>query len=226
MLLGTITNVATVVAGSTLGLLIHARLPEKLSRIVFHAIGLFTLVLGFSMALKSDRYLIIIFSLVAGAICGELLDIDAALNRMSEGLKRRLRISHEGFTEGLITAFFLFCMGSMTILGAFEEGLGGEPTLLMTKSVLDGFSSIALAASLGIGVLFSAVPLFLFQGGLTLFAAWLHDFFTPEMIAAMSGLGGILLVGLGVSILDIKKIKVANMLPALLFIVVLAYIFP
>ncbi len=226
MLLGTLTNVAAVVAGSLLGLLINARLPERLSRIVFQAIGLFTLVLGFSMALKSDRYLIIIFSLAAGAISGELLDIDARLNDLSELLKRKLKISHARFTEGLITSFFLFCMGSMTILGAFEEGLGGEPTLLMTKSVLDGFGSIALAASLGIGVLFSVVPLFLFQGGLTLFAAWLHDFFTPEMINAMSGLGGILLVGLGLSILDLKKIKVANMLPALLFIVILAYIFP
>ena len=226
MLIGTFTNVGTVIAGSIIGLLIRSRLPERLSRIVFQAIGLFTLVLGFNMALKSDRYLIIIFSLVAGAITGELLDIDATLNRMSDWLKRRLKISHEGFTEGLITAFFLFCMGSMTILGAFEEGLGGEPTLLMTKSVLDGFSSIALAASLGIGVLFSVVPLLLFQGGLTLFASWLHDFFTPEMITALSGLGGILLVGLGVSILDLKKIKVANMLPALVFIVALAYIFP
>ena len=139
MLIGTFTNVGTVIAGSIIGLLIRARLPERLSRIVFQAIGLFTLVLGFSMALKSDRYLIIIFSLVAGAITGELLDIDAALNRMSDWLKRRLKISQEGFTEGLITAFFLFCMGSMTILGAFEEGLGGEPTLLMTKSVAGRF---------------------------------------------------------------------------------------
>jgi hypothetical protein len=225
-MIGTITNTATVIAGSLLGLLIHSRMPRKISGIVFHAIGLFTLVLGFTMAFKSDRYLIMIFSLVLGAIVGELLDIDAVLNSLSDRLKKRLKISHAGFTEGLITAFFLFCMGSMTILGAFEEGLGGEPTLLMTKAVLDGFSSIALAASLGVGVLFSALPLFLFQGGLTLFASWLHELFTPEMIAALSAVGGVLLVGLGLSILEIKKIKIANLLPSLIFITLLAYIFP
>ena len=225
-MIGTITNTATVIAGSLLGLLIHSRMPRKISGIVFQAIGLFTLVLGFTMAFKSDRYLIMIFSLVLGAITGELLDIDAGLNSLSDRLKTRLKTSHAGFTEGLITAFFLFCMGSMTILGAFEEGLGGEPTLLMTKAVLDGFSSIALAASLGVGVLFSALPLFLFQGGLTLFASWLHELFTPEMIAALSAVGGVLLVGLGLSILEIKKIKIANLLPALIFITLLAYIFP
>ena len=225
-MIGTVTNTAAVIAGSLIGLLIHSRLPERITRIVFQAIGLFTLVLGFSMALQSDRYLIIVFSLVLGAIVGELIDIDAAFNRMSEGFKRRLKISHASFTEGLITAFFLFCMGSMTILGAFEEGLGGEPTLYMTKSVLDGFSSIALAASLGVGVLFSALPLFLFQGALTLFAASLQGFFSAEIIAALSALGGVLLVGLGISILEIRKIKVANLLPALVFIVALAYIFP
>ena len=226
MITGTLVNAGAVVAGSIIGLIIHSRMPEKINRIVFQAIGLFTLVLGFSMALKCNRYLIMVFSLVLGGIAGELIDIDRAFNRMSDYLKKRLNISHEGFTEGLITAFFLFCMGSMTILGAFEEGLGGEPTLLMTKSVLDGFSSVALAASLGVGVLISVVPLLVFQGGLTLFAFWLHDFFTPEMITAISGVGGVLLIGLGISILDIKKIKVANLLPALLFIVILAYFFP
>ena len=225
-MLGTLTNTAAVLVGSGIGLLIHSRLPKRITAIVFQAIGLFTLVLGVSMSLKTDRYLIMIFSLVLGAICGELIDLDAGFNRMSEALKRRLHIGGDGFTEGLITAFFLFCVGSMTILGAFEEGLGGEPTLLMTKSVLDGFSSIALAASLGIGVLFSALPLFLVQGGLTLFAASLQDFFTPEMIDALSSVGGVLLLGLGISILEIKKIKVANLLPSLVFILLLAYIFP
>ncbi len=225
-MLGTITNTAAVLLGSGIGLLIHSRLPKRITTIVFQAIGLFTLLLGVSMALKTDRYLIMVFSLVLGAICGELIDLDAGFNRMSEALKRRLKIGGDGFTEGLITAFFLFCVGSMTILGAFEEGLGGEPTLLMTKSVLDGFSSIALAASLGIGVLFSALPLFLVQGGLTLFAASLQDFFTPEMIDALSAVGGVLLLGLGISILEIKRIKVANLLPSLVFILLLAYIFP
>lgn len=225
-MLGTITNTAAVIVGSGIGLLIHSRLPKRITAIVFQAIGLFTLLLGVSMALKTDRYLIMVFSLVLGAICGELIDLDRGFNRMSEALKRRLKIGGDGFTEGLITAFFLFCVGSMTILGAFEEGLGGEPTLLMTKSVLDGFSSIALAASLGVGVLFSALPLFLVQGGLTLFAASLQEFFTIEMIDALSAVGGVLLLGLGISILELKKIKVANLLPSLVFILLLAYIFP
>jgi uncharacterized membrane protein YqgA involved in biofilm formation len=122
----------------------------------------------------------------------------------------------------MITAFLLFCVGSMTILGAFEEGTQGDSSLLITKAVMDGFSSLALASALGVGVLFSVVPLLVFQGGLTLAAAGLGGFIPPQVIAEMSSVGGLMLLGLGLSILEIKRIKVVNMLPALLVAALLA----
>lgn len=222
---GTLINVLTVLLGSTVGLLFHARLPKRITNIVFQAIGLFTLFLGFSMATKTNNLLIMIFSMVIGSIVGELINLETSINRLSDFLKSKTRSDNVRFSEGLITAFLLFCVGSMTILGAIEEGLGGKPNLLLAKSVLDGFSSMALAAGMGIGVLFSVIPLLIYQGGLTLFAGYLQNFFTEGIIAELTAVGGILLIGLGLSILDIKKIKVVNMLPALIIVIILTWIF-
>jgi len=224
-MLGTLINAGTVILGSIIGLILHQRLPEKITKIVVQGIGLFTLFLGFTMAAKTNHYLIMIFSIVIGSIIGQLLSIDSALDRFSNYLKQKVRSDNDKFTEGLITAFLLFCMGSMTILGAFEEGLGSKPNLLLSKSMLDGFSSIALSAGLGIGVIFSVIPLLIYQGGLTLFAGWLGEFFNEIVINEMSAVGGLILIGLGINILEIKKIKVVNMLPGLVIAVILAYIF-
>ena len=224
-MLGTLVNVGAVIAGSLLGLVIHKRMPEKITKLVFQAIGLFTLFLGFTMASKTSNYLIMIFSLVIGSIIGELLNIEKQINRLSDWLKNKSGSSNAKFSEGFLTSFLLFCMGSMTILGAIEEGMGGNPDLLLAKSVLDGFSSIALAAAMGIGVLFSAIPLLIYQGGLTLFAGYLQDYLTTPMINELSAVGGIILIGLGINILEIKKIRVINMIPALLVAVLLAWWF-
>ncbi|MCD6441915.1 MAG: DUF554 domain-containing protein [Candidatus Marinimicrobia bacterium] len=224
-MLGTFINTGAVILGSIIGLLLHKRLPKNITTIVFQGIGLFTLSLGFSMALKTSNYLILIFSIVIGSIIGQLLSIDRALDHFSNLLKTKISTDNEKFSDGFVTAFLLFCMGSMTILGAFEEGLGGRPNLLLTKSVLDGFSSIALSAGLGVGVIFSVIPLLIYQGGLTLLAGWLGQFFNDIVINEISAVGGLMLVGLGINILEIKKIKVINMLPGLLVAVILAYLF-
>ncbi len=224
-MLGTLINAGTVILGSIIGLILHQRLPKKITTIVFQGIGLFTLFLGFTMAAKTNHFLIMIFSIVIGSIIGQLLSIDSALDRFSNYLKQKVRSDNDKFTDGLITAFLLFCMGSMTILGAFEEGLGGRPNLLLSKSILDGFSSVVLSAGLGIGVIFSVIPLLIYQGGLTLFAGWLGEFFNEIVINEMSAVGGLILIGLGINILEIKEIKVVNMLPGLVVAVILAYIF-
>ena len=221
-MLGTLVNAGAVVAGSAAGLLIHDRLPKRVTDIVFQAIGLFTLVLGMQMALKTDSLLIMIFSLVVGAVVGELLDIDALVQRLGGWLRRRLGSRNDRFSEGFVTAFLLYCMGSMTVLGAIEEGLGGSPDLLLAKSVLDGFSSIALAAGMGIGVMFSALPLLLYQGGLTLTAGSLQHVLSDPVIAEITAVGGVMLLGLGVRILDIREIRVLNLLPSLVVSGVLA----
>jgi hypothetical protein len=222
---GTLLNAGAVVVGSAVGLLFHAKLPKRLSTVAFQGIGLFTLFIGYSMAVKTRSFIILVFSIVLGAILGELLDIDTHLNRFGELLKRRLKSSNERFAEGMVAAFLLFCMGSMTVLGAIEEGMGGRPNLLAAKSVLDGFASVALSASLGIGVLFSVIPLLLYQGGLTLFAGSLKAVVSGAVVNEVSAAGGLILIGLGISILEIKQLKVLNMLPALVVAGVLAGIF-
>ncbi|MFO7780196.1 MAG: DUF554 domain-containing protein [Spirochaetia bacterium] len=222
---GTLINAGAIIVGSTAGMLLNARLPRRVTDIVFQGLGLFTLYVGFSMASRTSHMLLMIFSIVLGSILGELMGLESGMERVSEKLKTRLKSSNEKFTEGMITAFLLYCMGSMTILGAFEEGLGGEPNLLLAKSVLDGFSSVALASALGLGVLFSVIPLLIYQGGLTLLAAQLEDLLTEVVVDELSAVGGLLLIGLGINILEIKRLRIMNMLPALVIIVVLTLIF-
>lgn len=224
-MIGTLVNAGAILIGSIIGLIIHAHLSDKIKTIVFQAIGLFTIFLGISMALKSDQYLILIFSLVIGSIIGEWINIENLTNKLGDKLKKKLKSKDEKFTEGLVTAFLMFCMGSMTILGAFEEGFSGKTDLLFAKSVLDGFSSIILSASLGFGVMIAIIPLIIYQGSLTLFAVGLENYLDDRVISQMSAVGGILLIGLGISILEIKKIKVLNMVPALILAVIIAYFF-
>ena len=224
-MIGTIINAIAVIIGSIIGLLIKSKLPKNISEIAFQGVGLFTIILGVIMAIKTNNFLFMIVSIVIGSILGELLNIDEKITRFGEWLKRKLKTKNDRFSEGFMTAFLLYCMGSMTILGAIEEGFGGQPNLLISKSILDGFSSIILSSTMGIGVLFSSIPLFLFQGGLTLFASYVEPVFTEIMITELSAVGGILLLGLGMTMLDIKKIRVVNMLPSLLIITLLSYLF-
>lgn len=222
---GTIVNSLAILTGGIIGLLVKSRSPEKLTAIAFQGIGLFTLSLGIMMSIKAENILFMIFSIILGGITGELLKIDKAMDKLGEKLKGLARSENNHFAEGMVTAFLLYCMGSMTVLGAIEEGLGGYPNLLLAKSVLDGIASIALASTLGIGVIFSIIPLFVFQGGLTLFAGAVQGYLTETVINEISATGGLLLLGLGLTILDIKKIKTINMIPALLFAAGFALIF-
>lgn len=222
---GTLVNAAAILIGGIIGLIIQKQTPDRLIKIAFQGIGLFTVTLGIMMAIKVDNILFMIFSIILGAICGELLKIDLALDHLGERLKKISHSDNSNFTEGMVTAFLLYCMGSMTVLGAIEEGLGGYPNLLLAKSVLDGITSIALASTLGVGVLFSIVPLVIFQGGLTLFAGSVQVFLTENVISEISATGGLLLLGLGISILEIKNIKTVNMIPALLFAAAFALFF-
>lgn len=224
-MLGTLVNVGTILVGSTVGILLQKRLPSHTIKLVFQAIGLFTLYLGFAMALKGQAILAIVFSLILGTATGSWLNLEHNIDKASHHLKNSLKIGNEKFSEGLLTSFLLFCIGSMTILGAIDEGLGNGSELLMTKALMDGFSSMALASAFGIGVTFSVVPLFLFQGGITLLAWWLGSFIPPYLIADLSAVGGIILIGLGINILEIKKIGIMNMLPALLWIISLSWLY-
>ncbi len=225
MIFGTIINVIAVVIGGSLGLLFQSKLPERFTNTFFQAIGLFTLFLGFSMSLKTSNPLLLVFSLIIGAVIGTLLDIQLRMENIGVTIQRKLKFKNGRFSEGFITSFLIFCMGSMTILGAIEEGLGNEPKLLLVKSLMDGFTAIALTSALGFGVVFSVFPLFIYQGGLTLLANLLGDSISQLMIDEITATGGVLLIGLGITILGIRRIDVLNLLPALFIIVPLVYFF-
>lgn len=221
---GTLINAGAIIVGGTIGLLAHSKLPAKITKISFQAIGIFTMFVGIQMALKSNNYVLIVFSLLLGAIIGELFDFEQKLQRLSKKITKKNSDSSEQFTQAVITTFILYCMGSMAILGAIEDGLGYKPNLLIAKSILDGFSSIALAAAFGPGVIVSVIPLILFQGGITLGASYITNVVGEPIILELSAVGGLLLIGLSLSILEIKKIHVTNMLPSLIIVLVAGFI--
>jgi uncharacterized protein len=221
-MIGTLVNTAAVIVGGAVGLLFRARLPERITAGVFQAIGLFTLFMGIKMAWATQNVLVLILSMVIGTVIGEALGLAERVDALAERAKTSLRSKSGTFSQGLITAFLLFCTGSMTILGSIQEGLGLGAELLLAKSVLDGFAAMALAAGLGVGVLVSALPLLLLQGALTLSAGAVQHLFTESMIAEMGAAGGLLLLGLSLGLLKIKEIQVVNMLPSLPLALLLA----
>ncbi len=224
-MIGTLINVVAVVAGGSIGIIFRKRLPQKTIDIVFQGVGLVTFCIGIFMFLKSQWLLVVVLSILSGGIAGGLLNLNHRIQNLSSKFRNQISIVDEKFSEGLVTAFLLFCMGAMTILGSIDEGLGNGSEILITKSILDGFASIALAAALGTGVIFSAIPLFIFQGGITLLAIYAGNLFDQSIIRELSATGGVLLCGLGLNILNIAKIKVMDLLPAIIFAIIFAYFY-
>ena len=222
--IGSIVNALAVVCGSLIGLGLGTLVPTKIRLAVFKVIGLFTLVLGLKMALATQQFLLLLICLVLGVLLGELLNIDDALEKFGTYIKVKLKSKNPLFSEGLLTAFILYCVGSMTFVGAIEEGIKHDPTLLFTKSLLDGITSIFLASTFGVGVLVSAIPLLIFQSLLTWSAIYFEPYLSPELITELSALGGILIMAIALNILEIQKIKVSNLLPALLLVIPLYYL--
>lgn len=213
---GTLINAASVLAGSAVGLAAGHRLPERLRETVMKGIGLMTLVIGAQMALRTGNVLIVLGSVLAGGIAGTLVRLHDRLDAMGDALQRRFASGGDGrFSEAFVTSSLVFCVGPMTVMGAIQDGLTGDYHLLAVKSTLDGFASLAFAASLGPGVVASTATVLVFQGTLTLFASELRDALTPRMIEEMTAAGGVLILGLGFNLLRLDRIRVADFLPAL-----------
>jgi uncharacterized protein len=222
---GSIVNAAAIIVGSLTGMALHGRFPERFRHIVFQGLGLCVLLIGLQMALTVKNPLLLIFSILLGGLLGELLRLDKAFERLGERAKACLHSANPDFTEGLITASLIFCIGAMAIVGSFDEGIRGDATVLYTKSILDGFGSVALASTFGSGVLFAFVPVLLYQGGLTIFAGIFQQHFTPMVISQLTATGGLLILGIGLTLLDIKRVNLSNLLPSLVIAVLLALIF-
>lgn len=225
MPIGTMINAGAIILGSLLGLFLSGRFPDRYRTVVYHSIGLCVLVIGLHMALSFSNVLILIFSMLCGGLLGEALGLDQRLEQAGDMLKRRLGSKDARFTEGFVTASLLFCIGSMAILGSIDEGIRGDRTILMTKSILDGFICIPLASTYGVGVLFSFVSILLYQGGITLLAGQAQGFFTEPIINQLTSTGGLLIMGIGINLLELKALNITNMLPALLFAVLFTVFF-
>lgn len=217
---GTVVNMVAVLLGGTLGTLIGARLPPGVRQIVLQGVGLVTLVVGMEMALGTENVLVVLGSILIGGILGEWGRIDARLEQLGRWLEARTAafplLARGDFTRGFVTASLVFCVGPLTVLGAMQEGISGDSTLFLIKSVLDGFTSIAFAASLGMGVTFAALTVLVVQGGLTLGAGVLQGVLSDAMTTEIAATGGVMLLGIGLLLLEIKPIRVANFLPSLL----------
>lgn len=226
--IGTIVNCAAIICGALLGILIKGGLAKRFEDIILSAIGLSVLFIGLGGALSgfltitdgslAPQYtMLMVFSLVFGAVLGEALNVEDRLARLGEWIQKRVPAKYAGntFVEGFVTASMLFCVGAMAIVGSLEDGLNGNPSILFAKSVLDGISSILFAASLGIGVAVSAGPLLIYQGTITLLAQFLRPLLSESLILQMSCVGSILIFCIGVNMLFRTKIKVGNLLPAI-----------
>ena len=226
---GTFINVIAILVGSALGMLFGARLPDHLKSTVIAGMGIFTGAVGVQMFLKTENSLIVLGALILGAILGEWLGIEDWLQNLGKWLEKRFSGYTEGnsshFVSGFLTASVIYCTGPMAVLGSISDGLRGDYLTLSIKSVLDGFLSIALASTLGIGVAFSALPVSVYQGSISLLAAQLNAIVSTTMMNEMTATGGILLIGIGISsLLELKKIRVGNFLPALIIAPMIVYI--
>jgi len=220
-MIGTLINVAAVVVGGVLGTKLGARLPERLSQTVVAGLGLFTVGLGLQMFLKTQNSLVVVGSLLVGAILGEWWQIEEGLRSVGRWLEKSSagdRPDGEAlFVRGFLAASLVFCVGPMAILGSIQDGLTGNFQVLAVKSILDAFIALAFASTLGLGVIFSALAVLIYQGAITLLAAQVQSIVTPAMMNEMSATGGIILMGLAISsLLEIKQIRAGNFLPALI----------
>ena len=178
------------------------------------------------MAFETQQPILVLIGLIIGALIGELFQLDRHMNSGADRLKSTLKSTNEKFAQGFVTSSLLFCVGAMSTLGPIEEGLGNTPTTLYTKSVMDGFSSIALASAFGLGVMFSAVPTLLYQGSLALLAVWIAPYVSEELVGEITAVGGLMIVGIALNMLEVTKIKVINMLPALAVVPIILYLKP
>ena len=224
-MLGVLVNTGTVLLGSTIGLLVKGGIPKKLSDAIMLALGLCTVAIGIDGLVSGGNIMILIISMVIGTLLGTLMHIDDGINKLADKLTAKLSKGNEkSFSEGFVTACLVFCVGSMTIVGSLESGLTGNHELIYTKSLLDFISSMMLSVSLGIGVIFSSIFVFVFQGALVLCSGFLAPILGEYEIAQISFVGSLMVLALGLNIMGITKLKVADYLPALLIAPLLCYI--
>ncbi|MBL8967685.1 MAG: DUF554 domain-containing protein [Spirochaetaceae bacterium] len=227
-MIATIINAVAIILGSLFGILLKKKLNARYEATVFTATGIIALVIGIQMALKATHVLAFALALIIGGLVGTLLDIEGGFLRIGERLKKRFAAKDEGstFAYGFLDASVLFCAGAMAIVGSFKAGTEGDYSLLLTKSVMDGFISVLFASAMGVGVAFSALSVLVYQGLLTILSVWVAPFVSETMLAELTGVGGALVIMIGINLLGLKKLKTADFIPGLLVTILLVLAFP
>ncbi|TFB21111.1 DUF554 domain-containing protein [Filobacillus milosensis] len=229
-LIGAIVNGICIMLGTACGLL-FTRIPERIKETIMNGIGLTVIIIGLTMGFASDRIIVIILSLVSGAIIGEGIDLDEKLNRLGSHIEIKFKKPGQNskIAEGFVTASLIFVIGAMAVVGALDSGLRGDHEVLFTKSLIDGFVALVLTTTMGFGVVFSAIPVVLYEGGITLFATqinqWVPDDLLDLFIDDMTATGGLLILAIGLNLLKITQIRVANLLPSLFTVGFVLYIY-
>ncbi|MDR0569969.1 MAG: DUF554 domain-containing protein [Clostridiales Family XIII bacterium] len=214
-MIGAAVNAATIAVCGLLGMFLLKNIPGRFEDIITKALGLSVIFVGIKGALDNQRMILLILSLVVGSVIGELFDIDKAMTDVGAWAERKFGFSEGNFSKGFVNASILFCTGSMAIVGAMQSGLQGNHETLFAKSILDGSISVIFASTMGVGVIFSALPVLIYEGGIALAAGLAKTFLTTEIITEMSAVGSLIVAAIGFNFLEIKKIKVANMIPAI-----------
>lgn len=222
VMIATIINAAAVIVGSLIGVTLKKRIRDDFRDIVYTGIGVVSIVIGVSMTLKDQRIIYMALSLVIGGILGNWWNVEGGILKLGDILKRRFSNSsgEKDFAYGYLTASVLFCVGAMTIVGAFNAGVQKDYQLILTKSVMDGFMAILLSAAMGIGVAFSSLTILVYQGGLTLLSVWVRPLVTELVLSELTGVGGALIIMIGINLLQLRTIKTANFIPSLLVVLV------
>lgn len=221
-MLGTIVNVLAIIAGCVTGLLFKKGIPEKMGNSIMYGMALCVMYIGISGAFKSENVLISIISIAIGAIIGELIDIDKYVSKLGQKLENKFaKGSNSGIAKGFVTSSLLYCVGAMAIVGALQSGLTGNHETLFAKSLIDAITAVVLSASMGIGVIFSAAAVFIYQGTITLLSGVIAPLLTGTVINEMTCIGSLLIVGLSLNMLKITNLKIMNYIPAVFIPIIL-----
>jgi len=214
-MIGTVVNAGAVICGTGLGVLLKKGIPQEYQQTIMQGMGLSILLIGLQMAFKTNNILIVIFSMVFGAVIGEALTIERRLNNLGKWVTARLSSSGDDVGKGFISASLVYCVGAMAVVGSIQEGMSGDSSTLYAKSILDGVTAVVFASTMGIGVGLSAISILLYQGTITMLAGWFSTIFHAAMINEITAVGGLLIMGIALTMLEIRKINVANLLPAI-----------
>lgn len=225
-MLGTIVNSLSIIIGSLMGYFLKNQFSDDIKSTIMQGLSLTVMLIGISMSIKTKNLLVVTLSIVTGAIIGEVLKIEEGLNKIGGQLEKRFSNNEGEFTKAFVTASLVYCVGAMAIMGSIESGLNGNHSILLVKSILDGVSSIVFTSSLGIGVAFASIPVFIYQGAITLSAKFIKAYLNDDVIREMTATGGLLIFGIGINMLSgNSRIKVGNLLPAIFTVIFITYMF-